>query len=368
MRVIERIVAEENGQRALLTRLRDSGEPVVIYGAGVYAYVLKRFLAANGIPVAAVMVDPAHRSDDHLLDSTVSTTEEVAARLRDCHVIVGIVNYPAFVTRAVKLGAREVHVVDVPDYLNMPAAFMDRAFVEENGEQFDQAAGLFADELSRETYIAAINTKINENLAYIRPYVRLDRLYFPAAEVPLRKDEVLLDVGGFTGDTVREFHEISHGRYARIISLEPGEENFAKLKSTIDTLCLSRVVALRVGAWDEKATLRFATKDMHIDNQISKDGVGQIEVDTIDSILGKLESKVTLMKLDINGAEYRAICGARATIQTHLPKVVLRLHTKEDFFRLPILLKELAPDMKLYLRQRNFMSMMLVLYGVFHSV
>jgi len=366
MSIINRIVVEgSNQQRALLTRLRESKKPVIIYGAGVYAYVLKRFLAANGIAVAAVMVDAAYRSDAAFMGLTLTTTEESAGRLGDCHVVVGITNYPMFVDKLAKLGATAIHVIDIPDYLNMPNAFMDREFVTAHSAQFDHAAGLFADDLSRETYIAAINTKVNENLDYIRPHVRLDNLYFPSSEFPLREDEVLLDVGGFTGDTVREFHHLTQGRYAKIISLEPGEENFGKLQATIATLGLAKVLPLKIGAWDEKTTLRFTTKEMHIDNQITDDGVQQIEVDTIDAILSSLGGSVSLIKLDINGAEHRALCGARETIRRDRPRIVVRLHRKEDFFRLPILLKEAAPEMQLYLRQRNFMSMMVVLYGVF---
>jgi FkbM family methyltransferase len=241
---------------------------------------------------------------------------------------------------------------------------MDLDFVKENKEQFDKASALFADDLSRATYVAAINTKINEDLDYIKPYVRLDNLYFPSTEFPLRADEVLLDVGGYTGDTIREFHRITHGRYARIISLEPCDENYRKLLETIKALGLARVVPLKVGAWDEKAILSFATNELNIDNQIAANGTQHIDVDSIDSILAPLRSPVTLIKLDINGSEYRALRGARETIRSCRPRIVVRMHLKEDYFRLPILLNELVPGIKLYLRQRNFMSMMLVLYGV----
>lgn len=366
MTIIDSIIDDTNKQqRSLLTRIRESSKPVVIYGAGIYAYVLKRFLAANGIAVVAAMVDAAYKTNDSFMGLPILTTEDTAARLSDYHVVVGINNYPVFVAKLVKLGATDVHVIDIPDYLNMPAAFMDMAFVKRNGAEFEKAAELLADDLSRETYIAAINTKINENLDYIRPYVRLDNLYFPATEFPPREDEVFLDVGGYTGDTIREFHQITKGRYAKIISLEPGPENFDQLLATIEALAIPNVVPLKIGAWDEKTTLRFATKEMHIDNQIADTGVQQIDVDTIDSIIDSLGCSVTLIKLDINGSEYRALSGARRTIRRHRPRIVARMHTKEDFFRLPLLLHELAPDMKLYLRQRNFMSMMLVLYGIF---
>lgn len=366
MTIIDQIVEGENKQRALLARLRESKKPVIIYGAGVYAYVLQRFLATNGITVAAAMVDAAYRSDEAFLGLKLITTEESAPRLGDFHIVVGITNYPIFQHKLARLGATDVHVIDIPDYLNMPHAFMDMQFVRENIAQFDKAAELFADDLSRETYIAAINTKINEDLDYVKPQVRVDNLYFPT-EFPLRENESLLDVGGFTGDTVREFHDLTKGRYEKIIALEPSEENFAKLEATIRELGAANVVPVKVGAWDVKATLRLATKEMHIDNQITDDGAEHIEVDRIDSIIGGLGYPVTLIKLDINGAEYRALAGAAETIRKNRPRIIVRLHTKEDFFRLPILLKEIAPDMKLYLRQRNFMSMMIVLYGVFSS-
>lgn len=367
MPIIDRIVDEKNKQRALLNRLRETSKPVMIYGAGIYAYVLMRFLVAIGIEVAAVMVDSACKHDDEFMGLKLTTTESIADRLADYHVIVGISNYPMFVKKLEQLGATDIHVIDVPDYLNMPNAFMDLGFVREHSDQFDRAAGLFSDDLSRDTYVATINTKINENLDYIRPYVRLDNLYFPVTEFPLGNDEILLDVGGFTGDTIREFHELTDGVYEKIISLEPDENNFRKLLVTIQKLKLSKVLPLKVGAWDERATLRFTPKEMHIDNTIAEDGVQQIDVDAIDSILDGLGCPVTLIKLDINGAEYRALCGARETIREYRPQIAVRLHTKEDYFRLPILLHEIAPNIKLYLRQRNFMSMMIVLYGVFDS-
>lgn len=364
MKLLDQLVDAANGQRALLARLRASRKAKILYGAGVYAYVLKRFLDAEQIGLTAVMVDAAYRTGERFLGFTPITTEDSVDRLRDSQVIVGIVNYPPAVDQLRRLGAGEICVIDVPDYLNMPHPFMDLNFVRAHAESFERAASLLADELSRATYAALINCKINEDLAYLRPYVRPDNLYFPQQEFALRDDEVLLDVGAFTGDTVREFHRLRGGRYARIISLEPDAGNYAQLLATIAELGLDKVLPLQVGAWDEKTTLRFAGQEMHIDNQIAADGERRIEVEPIDSLLARLNARVSLLKLDINGAEYRALCGAAETIRRDRPRIAVRLHTKEDLFRLPILLDRLVPEVKLYLRQRNFMSMMVVLYAV----
>jgi FkbM family methyltransferase len=344
-----------------------SDKPVLVYGAGIYAYVLHQFLASNRIPVAAAMVDSTYKKTDIFMGLNLVTTEEFADQLVNYHVIVGVTNYPPAMRKLKTLGAIDIHVIDIPDYLNMPSRFMNIEFFRKNIEQFDQAVNLFADTLSRETYIAAINTKISEDLSFIDPYVRLDNIYFPATEFPVHLDEVFLDVGGFTGDTIREFHEHTKGQYTKIISLEPSPENYATLLESLSELGLTNVVPIKIGAWDQRATLRFTPKAMRIDNQITNDGELKIEVDTIDSILQDRSDSVTLMKLDINGAEYRALSGASNTIKKCRPRIVVRLHTKEDFFRLPILLKTIAPDIKLFLRQRSYMSMMVILYGTFES-
>ena len=364
MKLLDQIVEVKSEQRARLARLRASHKPKILYGAGVYAYVLKRLLDAEHIALSAVMVDAAYRPERPFLGFTPLITEESADLLRTSQVIVGVVNYPPVVDKLRRLGAGEIHVIDVPDYLNLPHPFMDLEFVRAHAESFERAASLLADDLSRATYAALINCKINEDLAFLQPHVRLDKLYFPQGEFHLDDDEVLLDVGAFTGDTVREFHHLRGGRYARIIALEPDEDNFAQLLATIAELGLDKVVALQVGAWDETTTLRFVGKEMHIDNQIAADGEKRIAVEPIDALLARLNVRVSLLKLDINGAEYRALCGASETIRRDRPRIAVRLHTREDLFRVPILLNRLLPEARLYVRQRNFMSMMAVLYAV----
>lgn len=365
MSFLDRIAEGTPAQRDLLAQLRASGKPLLLYGAGVYAYVLKRFLEACGLRIEAAMVDRAYLTGDRFMGLPVWATEDVADRLADFHVVIGITDVPRAQERLARLQAPLVHLIDVPDYLNMPAPFMDREFVEAHAAEFEQAASVFADDLSRDTFVAAINAKVHENLDVVRPWVRPDRLYFPASEFPLREDEVFLDVGGFTGDTIREFHEVSAGRYAKIISLEPFEDNYARLLATVQELAAPRVMPIQIGAWDEQTRLSFATNDLDIDNKISSSGTRSIEVDTIDAIMAREGSRVSLIKTDINGAEYRALAGARETLRRDRPRVITRLHLKEDFYRIPLLLRDIAPDMKIYLRQRGHFSMMLILYAGF---
>lgn len=368
MSIIDDIQEVQNMQRSKLEVLRNTLSPIILFGTGVYAYVLKRFLEASGITITHVMVDAEYKTIETFLGVKVSTTDELVGLLAGAHIVVGITNHPVATAAIRKRGAGEIYVIDIPDYLNMPHPFMDMAFVRAHLKEFDNARNVFSDDLSRHTYTALINAKINEDVEFLTPYVRPDSIYFPQSEFQLCDDEVFLDVGGYTGDTVKEFHRATSGHYKQIISLEPSEANFTELVTAISCLDKYRITAHRVGAWDERATLRFATKEMHIDNQISNDGDQSIEVDTIDSIIGDTGPKITLMKLDINGAEFRALKGAVKTIKRCRPRIISRLHTKEDFYRTPLLLRSISPSVRIFLRQRSYFSVMAILYAEFDSL
>lgn len=367
MRFIDRFVEESNQQRELLRRLATSNIPSYIFGAGVFAYVLVKFLEKNGIKVTAAIVDQNYLSQPSFIDLPLVALEDTVSQGAGCHIFIGVTNYPAITEKLRALGFINVHLIDIPDYLDMPNRFITRAFVEENLSELEEAHSLLCDQKSKDTFIASLNTKLSEDLKHIESLVSLDHIYFPSTEFGTTDAEDFLDVGGFTGDTVKEFHHLKNGKYNRIISLEPSEENFTRLQNNALELDKSKIICCKVGAWHERTRLSFVTKDGDIDNEISEAGDAEIQVDTIDNIVSHIGGKISLMKLDINGAEYNALLGATKTIQENHPRIITRLHRKEDYFRIPVLLKRIAPEIKIYIRQRNYMSMMIILYAEFES-
>ncbi|MCB0402895.1 MAG: FkbM family methyltransferase [Flavobacteriales bacterium] len=367
MKLLDKIVTnQENRQDLILQELRQSNKPVIIYGASVYAYVVYKYLNALGIPVFKMAVDRAYKQSDSYMGIEVISIEDVLDRADDLNIIIGISNYPQVIERFREKGITSLITIDVPDFLNIPEHFMNHDFVYENRNHFEKAYELFDDELSKKTFEGAINTKLTSDLSHILPNVEPDHLYFTKENFPEKKNEVMLDVGGFNGDSIRDFVQITGGQFKHIISLEPFPKMFDDLNATVNELGLQdRCTTIQLGAWNEKTTLSFSNTEMDIDSKIKADGDLKIEVDTIDSMLLNVDFPVTYMKFDINGAEYNALQGAAETIRKNRPFVAVKMHVKEDFFRLPILLKQIAPDIKLHLRQRNYMSMMLVLYGFF---
>ena len=63
----------------------------------------------------------------------------------------------------------------------------------------------------------------------------------------------------------------------------------------------------------------------------------------------------TLIKMDVEGAEREAICGAAQTIRRYHPRLnIAAYHRGADFFQLPLLVHGLCPSYRLYLRHHPY--------------
>ena len=89
------------------------------------------------------------------------------------------------------------------------------------------------------------------------------------------------------------------------------------------------------------------------DSAINIDGKDWMDVVALDTLFGNKEP-ITLIKMDIEGAEKQALLGAKALIQTFKPKLSICLyHSCEDLWEIPFLIKSIMPEYKLFLRPHN---------------
>ena len=71
---------------------------------------------------------------------------------------------------------------------------------------------------------------------------------------------------------------------------------------------------------------------------------------TIDRVVGELRlPRVDVMKMDIEGAEREALKGARLTLETHRPRLLIDAnHVADDVTVLPRMLRDVHPDYDVY--------------------
>lgn len=186
--------------------------------------------------------------------------------------------------------------------------------------------------------------------------------YFAPDFIVFEDEEVFIDAGCFDLETSLEMRKRCR-HLKKVYALEPDPDNYE--------ICLEKklqhefneVELLAAGAWSERTVLCFdATNSGH--SRIDGDGTTSISAVPIDEIVDSSD-KVTMIKLDIEGAELEALKGARETILRHKPKLAICIyHKPEDMIDIPLYIKELVPEYKLYVRHYTNTNDETVLYAV----
>jgi FkbM family methyltransferase len=87
-----------------------------------------------------------------------------------------------------------------------------------------------------------------------------------------------------------------------------------------------------------------------------------------DFVANRNLKKLDFIKFDIEGTELEALKGAKETIQKFKPKLAICLyHKTEDLWTIPLYIKEILPEYKLYLDHHTVMSYETILFAICKS-
>ena len=325
--------------------LKSSSKPTVLYGMGLGAEKIMDTLSQYGVEISDIFASDEFVRGHSFRGFKVLKYSEVCEKYEDFNVVLcfasrldGVIENIARINGA--------HSVFAPDVPVAGGGLFSREFIAENEEKFDFVYNNLADEESRKTYLDILNFKVSGKIEYLlNSFADKEEIYRDILK--LNSFENIIDLGAYDGDTIREFLSFTGGQYSYITALEPDEKNFKKLLRNTEELF--DITCLNMGAWDKKDTLILAGKAGR-NSKLSAEGKS-VEVIDIDS----LELAPTFIKMDIEGAELKALCGAEKTIKEYCPKLyVCAYHRNEDLFALPLKIWELSQDYKIYFRHSKY--------------
>lgn len=121
------------------------------------------------------------------------------------------------------------------------------------------------------------------------------------------------------------------------------------------------------GAWDCETVLDLSSEGTeegrtHVLSDDAKEHGYAIETSTVDK---EVKEPISFMKMDIEGAELRALHGAEKQIRTNRPKLAVCVyHKNEDILEIWNYLRELVPEYRFYLRHHTTAGAETVLYAL----
>lgn len=339
------------------------GKKIYLYGCGQLGKNVAEVFTARGIRIDGFVVDKMfYHAGENVNNIPVLCIEDVLNSVEKKLIIVthrdlnnkSLQSYP------------NIQVIN-EDALSFGCeksddTYMDYEFFRKNNEEFEKFYGELCDKKSRVCMEAFLNQKISGKLKYLKE-VYEDNQYYDSDIVDFGKMKVIVDCGAYDGDSYLAFlknYKRNLGKEFNGMAylLEPDTRNYHLLleKCGNDKRCKIK----RLGAWDSKDVLTFSEEGTS--SGITEQGTVSISVDKIDNVI---DDQVDFIKMDIEGAEYKALIGAEESIKRcHPVLAVCVYHKKRDLLEIPNLIKSFYPEYRFYLRVYSKYSQELVLYAV----
>ena len=317
--------------------LSKSDKPIAVYGMGNGAQKIMETLEAHGGKVSDIFASDEFVRGHSFFGFKVMKYAEICEKYEDFIVVLGFATHLDSVLDKIRQISQQ-HPVFAPDVPVAGNGLFTIDYVKKNEEKFDFVYSRLADDESRRVYLDIINFKISGKIKYLfNSFCDKENIYRDILK--LKSNETIIDL---------EFTDFTSGRYKHIYALEPDAKNYKKLvKNTAD---MENITLFNMGAWDKRDILIFDKKAGR-NSKLSSEGI-PVEVTDIDSLI---DDNITMIKMDIEGAELHALEGANKIIEKNKPKLyVCAYHRNEDLFSLPIKILQLNENYKIYFRHSKY--------------
>jgi len=312
----------------------------LIFGAGHRGRLTRKYFATLGAGALCYLDNNQAGFPDGFDGLAVLSPAEGVRRFPDVPVFVASAHYQAIEAQLRRLGAPATYCIPLSSFYTYPP------YYREAGAALDAVHGMLEDEASKDVLAGLVKTYVtgDEGHLIVSPY---EQYHHPLAGP--RDGDVIVDGGAYDGDTLRSFR--ARITPERMVCFEPTPAVFPRLEAEAARLG-GACDCLNLGLWSEAAVLRFCgNAAAPVGNRIAESGTLAIACDSIDNVVDALGlPRVDLIKLDIEGAEMRALDGAARTIERFRPRLqVCVYHDIDDLHAIPLAIRERYPHYRFFL-------------------
>jgi FkbM family methyltransferase len=357
-----------------------------VYGAGAYGRLLKRAIEGNGGKVSAFL--DAYNHGVELegvpvlppVEGDVSVPVWISVALTPANGEVSAIK-----ANLSGLGYSEVYefsdaIIEYPYFLSfLPSLnrlWMKEgltSIINENAKAIANVENILKETQSRELFSRILEFRKGLEIESY-PWPDGKNEYF-TDDVPVLSnlEEVhFVDAGAYIGDTLEDLVKTLDDRNIKLgmsVSFEPDERNFTQLNKKIwllkEKLPHAQLLALQSAIWSENTILSFSeegSSSSALSKQTSR-SQKLVSATSLDTLL--VGCTVNYIKMDIEGAEQRAIDGARHVIKQNRPSLAICVyHTPEDLWEVPLKINEMVDNYAFFLRVHGHTGLSTVLYAI----
>ncbi len=221
--------------------------------------------------------------------------------------------------------------------------------LKEHREDFLWLYGRIGDQRSRLVLTCMLYSWITFDKNYIDEMKETNYTdYFDLDLVECDEKEVVVDLGAWTGDSALNYIQ-TYGRYKKMYCYEIDASSMEAMKKNLSEY--PDIIFKNKGVGN-KNSIGYVDGSMPSCNKLVEQNTGRkIEMVRLDD---DIDEKVTLIKMDIEGAEQDALSGSVRHIREEHPKLLISVyHNNEDIWKIPRMIIDINPDYQLFLRSNG---------------
>ena len=350
--------------------------PLALYGAGNLGRLARDFLKAVWLDFDFV-VDrnaAALRESPDWQGMALYHPDEVPDALKQSHLLlVSVVLAPYVPIEAALVADGFRHVMPFYDFAEgfrhihpLSNGWYAAAFKDDDRAMTTLTLEGWSDDVSRAHYLAFLAwRRLRQEWTFEAAPVTIgDRFFIPEIVSVLGGHEVFVDAGAHHGSVTRRFSDLVHGKWHRIVAIEPDEDNSDALTAFISEAWpdpASRRPEVLTPVLGAAAGTAWFHDGLGYASQISPTGRREAEVQSIDN----LHLAPTFIKLHLEGHELEALKGARQTLLKDRPIMVATVYHNDDgIWRTPLWLMKTLENYRLLFRLHSYCGTSAVIYAI----
>ncbi len=336
-------------ENTLWEMLSRESRPIVLYGTGNGGDKIIDQLARIGKTPDGVFASTGFVRNRTFRGMPVESYEDLTARLgSDIVILIAFGSALPSVMEQMEALTRR-HTVFVPEVPLFGGEVFTYEYYEQHREKLADAYSLLSDDTSRALFLDALSFRLTGAWSAL---ARTES--FSASLTSLlatEKIHTVLDGGAFTGDTAALFLH-TFPEITSLIAVEADARSYKKLSAFAETTD-GTVLPVHTALWDREDTLTYsasASRGAGAEGQNRRSRTVSVPANTVDRLAAG--TPLDLVKLDVEGAEARALAGGLKTIRRDRPALLVSLyHRTEDLFALPLWLAGRTEGYRFYLRR-----------------
>lgn len=330
-------------------KLRETDKPIFLYGTGNGGDKIISALERSGASLTGVFASDGFVRDRYFHGFKVRSYSDIVSEFgNNISVLLAFGTTLESVMSFIK-DLDSKHELIIPDVPLYSGDIFDGKYFEKHKETLRQAQNLLADDKSKNIFSDAVNFRLTGKLQYLNV---TDDWQCSLKELFVHQNiATVLDGGAFKGDSTQEFINALTPEIVYAVEADP--KTYNKLRTFADSVTESNIITINAALWDENCSIEYVSSGSRGSGESGANKRAKIidlTCKTIDGIIG--ENSIDLIKLDIEGAEYKALEGAVNTISRCQPNMIVSLyHRTDDLYLLINKVSEMLPNHKLYLRR-----------------